>query len=164
MNEDASRRWVPQSDLPAAMVDLVPELAAALAALVDDERLVIATGSENRFVQYTVFDDECLRGETVGNHYLEPHAQMDAAALTWLERHGWNPPDESHNHWRHWEPTDPMLAAVTGLVTLHLIHGVTQLTYAAPEETIVPRRTGSWNGPAGPRRRNRESGPVSPAG
>lgn len=112
--------------MPPAMAEFVPELCDRLFQLGEEAPLIVSVRHSSRYIQYATFDGKSsLRAETVGNGYLDGLERMDDPALAWLRTHGWNEPDEAGNHWRHWEPCDFAVAALVGVVTLHLIHGVT---------------------------------------
>jgi hypothetical protein len=102
-------------------------LAAVLTDLDEGSFLWLTKRGTGRYVQFIAYESG-LRGETVGNTYLEPDDQLGAGDLAWLAHHGWRDPDECGNHWRHWEPANPLAAATAAFVTLHLIHGLQRLS------------------------------------
>ncbi len=104
----------------AAAVDV---LAAALAGLHDGSFFTLSVRGTDRYVQFFSYDVG-LRGETIGNTYLSGHGELGVGDLGWLAHHGWHEPDEGGNHWREWEPANPLAAATVAVVTLHLIHCV----------------------------------------
>lgn len=119
--------------LPEAMAAFVPELRDRLAALGEEAPLIVSIWDSYRYIQYATFDGKAnLRAESVSNQYLYDGELLNGAELLWLRNHGWNEPDEGGNYWRHWEPADHTVAALVGVVTLHLIHGVT-----TPEQLFV---------------------------
>lgn len=128
--------------LPASLVTAIPIIAEATALLDDEHHLIIEAPGKNRYVQFAAFLPN-LRGETVGNYYLE--ADSEATPLTpgeiaWQSAHGWCEPDESNNWWHHWEPADYQAAATAAIVTLHAIHGATdasQLRYLSDDPRII---------------------------
>jgi hypothetical protein len=112
--------------LPAQLVAGVPALAAVLANIDEGSFLWLTRRGTGRYVQFIAYESG-LRGETVGNAYLERGDQLGVDDLAWLAHHGWSEPDECGNYWRHWEPANPLAAATAGFVTLHLIHGLERL-------------------------------------
>lgn len=132
----------PPEALPASLVTAVPLIAEATALLDDEHHLVIEATSTNRYVQFAAFLPN-LRGETVGNYYLEADEEAELlsfAELSWLRAHGWCEPDECGNWWHHWEPADHLAAATSAIVTLHAIHRVSnalQLRCRSDDPRIV---------------------------
>lgn len=102
-------------------------LASILAGLDEGSFLWLTKRGTGRYVQFIAYDSG-LRGETVGNTYLDGDDQLGATDLAWLAHHGWRDPDEYGNHWREWEPANPLAAATAAVVTLHLIHGLERLS------------------------------------
>ncbi len=105
----------------------MPALAAVLAGLDEGSFLWLTKRGNSRYVQFIAYESG-LRGETVGNTYLDRDDQLSAIDLAWLAHHGSHDPDECGNHWREWEPANPLAAATAAVVTLHLIHGLERLT------------------------------------
>ncbi len=108
---------------PASLVALVPALAEALALLDDTHHVIISQKGSNRYMQFAAFGAN-LRGESVGDAYLEGAEMLSPEELAWLGGHGWNDPDVGGNYWRHWEPADFLAAATVAIVTLHMVHHV----------------------------------------
>ncbi|QGG94355.1 TY-Chap domain-containing protein [Actinomarinicola tropica] len=112
---------------------LVEPLSGALAALTEDESLIISrpgsldptlTDGSNRFVQFTRFGSD-LRAESVGDRYLEGADQLTPDQVTVLLELGWETPDEGGNYWGQWEEPVPLgMVAAMAVRTLQLVHGV----------------------------------------
>lgn len=120
---DQAQRTRRPNALPTALAAAVGVLAAALAGLHDGSFFTLSVRGTDRYVQFFSYDVG-LRGETIGNTYLSGHGQLGVGDLGWLAHHGWHDPDEGGNHWREWEPANPLAAATVAVVTLHLIHWV----------------------------------------
>lgn len=125
--------------LPPSLVLLIPELAEILAGLHDQSHLVIEVLGTGRYLQLATCGD-LLRGESVGERYLERGNELDEDDLAWMRAHGWNDPDRSGNHWHHWSTSETLAAATAAVVTLHRVHGVrspSRLAMSSPDpETI----------------------------
>jgi hypothetical protein len=146
---------------------LVAGLARALAALDDDETLVLSRrGSNshvagvrsNRFVQFACFGSD-LRGESVGDRFLEAGDALTLQQRSGLARLGWLAPDEGGNFWREWADPPPYRdVARMALQTLREVHGVEDveqlgvgcsaeileaLGLSRPDEAIAARQVAS---------------------
>lgn len=133
----------PSTTLPASLVALIPPIAEALTLLDDTNHLIIGAIRSNRFVQFATCGT-ILRGESTGEEYLEAFDVLSPADVTWLTGHGWNTPDEGGNYWRHWDPATPpadhLAAATVSIVTLHMVHEVTnaaQLSFSDNNGNLV---------------------------
>lgn len=128
---------------PASLLALIPTIAEALTRLDDTHHLIISVRDSHRFVQFATCET-ILRGESKGERYLEGADRLSSADVAWLTGHGWNVPDEGGNYWRHWDPVTPPIdhhaAATVAVVTLHMVHGVTdarQLTFDENNSRLV---------------------------
>lgn len=125
--------------IPPAMAVLVPLLAEALDRLASDDHLIIDVAGTSRYVQFAAFELG-LRAESTDNRYLGAGEQLTYEQVSWLVDHGWCPPDESGNFWRHWEPADPYQAAIVAVCTMHKVHGVTdprELAFSSDDDDVV---------------------------
>lgn len=118
---------------------LAERLQFALAALSNDSFLLMTIASSPRYLQFVEFDG-AIRGESIGDQYIEGDAQLSTGDRAWLLAHGWNEPDEGGNYWRHWDPADPDAASTVAVVTLFSVHGVTDagdLMFKSDDPTVL---------------------------
>jgi hypothetical protein len=73
--------------------------------------LVLEVSGTGRYVQFLTHDGSWLRGEVVGDRYLDEHTALSADEHQRLVDIGWNPPgdrgDESGNYWVDWGDDAP---------------------------------------------------------
>lgn len=107
---------------------LAQELVHILTRLINDRHtfFVVELAGTGRFVQFIACDGDWLRGESVGNRYLDEADLLSTAEQRELELLGWNPPEDdtgdSGNYWRMWEPPDVFDAAQLAALTLRRVH------------------------------------------
>jgi hypothetical protein len=130
------------------------ELALALAALEEDEWLILSLKQRQRFVQFVNQGDAGLRAETVSDYYLEEGDQLSDGDRALLLKLGWDAPtnlpdafgyrpDGSPNYFvdlAHPVPCDEL--AALAVATLKTVHG-------AVHPGVLEYATGGFG--AGPR-------------
>ena len=111
---------------------LAQELVHILIRLIDDQHtfLIVELAGTGRFVQFIACDGDWLRGESVGNRYLD-----EAHLLSTSEQ------SESGNYWRMWDPPDVLDAAQLAALTLGRVHHLT----AADQVLLTAERAATYS-------------------
>ena len=93
--------------------DVELQVSGWLTRMLDDgwTYLIIELPETGRYVQFLTHDGDWLRGEVVGDRYLEGHLKLSPDELQRLRDLGWNrpgeDPDDCGNHWVDWgDPAD----------------------------------------------------------
>jgi len=126
---------------------LAQELAHILTRLIDDEHtfFIAELADTGRFVQFIACDGDWLRGESVGNRYLDEADRLSASEQRELELLGWNTPEtdtgDSGNYWRMWDPPDVVDAAQLAALTLGRVHHLT----AADQVVLTAKRAATYS-------------------
>lgn len=126
---------------------LARELVRILTGLIDDQHtfFIVELAGTGRFVQFIACDGDWLRGESVGNRYLDEAHLLSTSEQSELELLGWNPPEtdtgDSGNYWRMWDPPDVLDAAQLAALTLGRVHHLT----AADQVLLTAERAATYS-------------------
>jgi hypothetical protein len=67
-------------------------LASVLAKLKEDQCLIVAAMSGNRYVQFACLGEGGMRTEVTSNHWLDGKDRLNRRQISWLRARGWNAP------------------------------------------------------------------------
>lgn len=130
--------------------EIVRRLALVLGRLDDTTHLGISREGSDRFIgedgsnRYLQFgrSGSMLRAESVGDRYLSGPDRLTDEQHDALRELGWQDPNSSGNHWRHWDAPLPLEEiAAFAVETLERVHGVIdleQLRFDAAPTVLAP--------------------------
>ena len=125
------------------------EIHGLLELLVEERHafLIIGLPHWHRYVQFITQEGDWIRGETVGNEYLDFESSLTEDDDRLLMQLGWNPVEPREeacgNYWRHWEVDELREAAALAALTLVQVHGLRLPGQAA----ITTGRAATWRAP-----------------
>jgi hypothetical protein len=125
------------------------EITGLLERIVEERHayLIVDLPQWHRYVQFVTTDGEWVRGETVGNEYLEFEASLTEDDDRLLLQLGWNPVEPREeacgNYWRHWNADELQAAGALAALTLVQVHGL-----RLPNQAVVKTgRAATWRSP-----------------
>jgi hypothetical protein len=113
-----------------------------LLAIKDDRYICLTCRKTKRYVQFISLDSGSIRGEVVGNHFLDQKHQLSASTCRQLGQLGWKSPGPAEtadkNHWFLWDHPAP-IRRIASLTVKTLRDG---LRISSPHELEI--RQGSF--------------------